>query len=50
VGQGRDEEPGDLASILADQGDDLIAGEKAGKVEALLVPGADGGPPERSSR
>lgn len=46
-GEGRDEEPGDLASVFADQADDLIAGDKAGKVGALLVLGADGRPPKQ---
>jgi hypothetical protein len=35
--EGRDEEPGELASFFADQGDDLIAGDEAAQVGAVAA-------------
>src|ERR1700691_2230392 len=44
--QGRDEEPGDLAGVLADQGDDVIVGDELGQVGTLPVLGIRGRPPK----
>jgi hypothetical protein len=48
-GQGCDEEAGDLAGVLADQGDDVVAGDKLGQVRTLLVLGARSSPPSPPS-
>ncbi len=44
--EGRDEEPGELASFFADQGDCFAAGDKAGQVGAVGVLRAGGGAPK----
>jgi hypothetical protein len=45
--EGGDEEPGELAGLFADQGDDLVAGDKAAQVGAVPVGCGGCGPPEQ---